>query len=56
MKCEDCGNENGVTVLQTIKGQRKGDEIVIKFNAGVGTVNGRVLCWFCAFPTVGRHL
>jgi hypothetical protein len=57
IKCQDCGNEHGVTVLATLKPERKKDPPVeIIYNAGIGTRDGRVLCWFCSFPTVGSHL
>jgi len=54
VKCANCPNEHGVTVLKTIKA---GKEMVeIKYGAGMVTVDDRVLCWFCATPFVGTHL
>jgi hypothetical protein len=55
--CQNCGNEHGVTVLRVIPGASKKEApIEIRYNGGIVQVDGRVLCWFCATPTVGDHL
>lgn len=55
MKCAECKNEHGVTVLQTIKAGREALEV--KYSGGMVTMpDDRVLCWYCAFPTTGAHL
>lgn len=54
MSCQECGNEQGVTVLHQIKADR--EFLELKYNGGIGTKDGRVLCWWCAFPDVGIHL
>ena len=55
MKCGECQNEQGVTVLHTIK--IRNEVLEIRYGGGICKMSdGRTLCWWCALPSVGQHL